>query len=91
MLTYNRHNQNLHVSGYREEGTITTAFDMRVRNSIDRFHLMIKALKYIDVPAETKKKIEREMLAKLKFHEKYIREEGVDMPEIQNWRWDNIK
>ena len=87
-LTYNRHNQNLHVSGYMEEGTITTAFDMRVRNKIDRFNLMLKILKYIDVEETTKKQIEKEMKQKLQFHTKYICENGIDMPEILNWKWE---
>ena len=47
MLAYKRNNQELHVSGYLEEGTITTSFDMRVRNKADRFHLLEKVLKYI--------------------------------------------
>ncbi len=88
-LTYKRHNQNLHVSGYIEEGTITTPFDMRVRNGIDRYHLMLKVLKNINIDSETKKKIEREMNKKLKQHGEYICEHGIDMPEILNWNWNN--
>ncbi len=87
-LTYNRHNQNIHVSGYTEEGTITTAFDMRVKNKIDRFNLMLKILKYIDIDQTTKKQIEKEMKQKLKFHTEYICENGIDMPEILNWKWE---
>ncbi len=88
-LTYNRHNRNLHVAGYREEGTITTPFDMRVKNHIDRYHLLINALKYLDVPAATKQKITKELNAKLVAHDKYIREYGIDMPEILDWNWNN--
>lgn len=88
-LTYNRLNQNLHVSGYMEEGTITTPFDMRVKNKIDRYHLVLKSLKYISVEQSTKVKIEKEMKNMLSKHEKYIREYGVDMPEITNWNWNN--
>lgn len=84
-LTYNRHNQNLHVSGYLEEGTITTAFDMRVRNEIDRYHQMLKLIKYVDIDDKLKSKIKTDMQNKLKQHKKYIEENGVDMPEIENW------
>ena len=87
MLTYKRHNPNMHVSGYQEEGTITTAFDMRVLNKIDRFNLLMKVAKYVDIPLETKKKIERDMNAKLAQHAAYIRENGIDMPEITDWHW----
>ncbi len=89
LLTYNRHNQNMHVSGYREEGTITTPFDMRVKNHIDRYHLVIKALKYLNVPKSKKEEIIQKMEEKLANHDKYIREYGIDMPEILNWNWNN--
>ena len=88
-LTYNRKNQNLHVSGYLEEGTITTSFDMRVRNEIDRYHQMLKLLKYIDIDEARKKAIMRAMNSKLKQHHEYINEYGVDMPEIENWNWND--
>lgn len=88
-LTYNRHNSNIHVAGYREEGTITTPFDMRVRNHLDRYHLVLKALRYINLPASTKKAIEDELNAKLERHYAYIREYGVDMPEVENWNWND--
>lgn len=87
-LTYNRHNSNIHVAGYREEGTITTPFDMRVRNHLDRYHLVLKALRYLDIDSETKQRIEKELNDKLAKHYDYIREYGVDMPEIENWSWD---
>ncbi len=86
-LAYNRHNQNLHVAGYREEGTITTAFDMRVQNHIDRYHLVLKALKYLDLPKEDVTRISKKMNKKLAEHEKYIREFGVDMPEVADWKF----
>ena len=88
-LTYNRHNQDMHVAGYREEGTITTAFDMRVRNHIDRFHLVLKALNYLNLDKAVESKIRREMNNKLKQHTAYIDEFGVDMPEIENWNWND--
>lgn len=88
-LTYKRTNQNLHVSGYKEEGTITTPFDMRVRNEIDRYHLMLKVLDYVDIPKQTKTRLSKIMQTKLSEHTKYINEYGVDMPEIANWNWNN--
>lgn len=89
MLTYNRHNTNLHVSGYKEEGTITTAFDMRVLNHIDRYHQMLRILKYIDLPKDKLSKLKTLFNKKLNEHDKYIREFGIDMPEILNWKWEN--
>ena len=89
MLAYKRHNQNLHVSGYMEEGTITTSFDMRVRNKVDRFNLMIKMLKYIRLPKAQKEKILKDMEENLAQHKVYIEEHGVDMPEISNWNWND--
>lgn len=86
-LTYNRRNQNMHVRGYFEEGTITTSFDMRVQNKIDRYNLVLLALKYLKVEKETKLKIENEMNHMLEKHSEYIREYGQDMPEILNWKW----
>lgn len=88
-LTYNRHNKNLHVVGYREEGTITTPFDMRVRNHLDRYHLVLKALKYLPLDEKQKQAIESEMHQKLEYHEKYIREFGVDIDEVENWNWND--
>lgn len=88
-LVYKRENQNIHVSGYTEEGTITTSFDMRVKNCIDRFHLMKKLVKYIDIPTKDRERIEKAMNEKLKKHSEYIVEYGVDMPEIANWNWNN--
>lgn len=71
-LTYERHNHNMSVHGYQEEGTITTPFDMRVQNKIDRFkgaHLIQK------------------MNDKLIEHKQYIAEYGQDLEEIRNWEW----
>ena len=86
-LTYNRKNQNMHVRGYVEEGAITTAFDMRVLNKIDRFNLVLSAIKYLKIDTKIKEKIEKELKEKLEQHYSYIREYGVDMPEITNWKW----
>lgn len=85
-LTYFRHNHNIHVHGYTEEGTITTAFDMRVKNKIDRFNLVIDALKCLDVP--NKDNIIKEMENKLEYHSKYIIETGEDIEEIRNWKFE---
>ena len=85
-LTYNRTNQNMHVHGYIEEGTITTPFDMRVQNKIDRFNLVIDALKYLD-KLEESKEIIKWCTNKLKEHHDYIREYGTDMDIIKNWKW----
>lgn len=84
-LTYFRHNHNIHVHGYTEEGTITTAFDMRVKNKIDRFNLVIDAVKSLDLP--NKDVIINEMQGKLDQHAKYITEYGQDLEEIRNWRF----
>ena len=81
-LTYKRVNNNLHVRGYKEEGAITTPFDMRVLNGIDRYSLVLMALKYSDYDDKNARKLQeyaREMLDK---HVKYIKQNGIDMPEI---------
>ncbi|MCR5553333.1 MAG: phosphoketolase, partial [bacterium] len=89
MLTYSRHNQNLHVSGYCEEGTITTPFDMRVRNKVDRFNLMLKLIKYVKLNDQTRLRIQNEMNEKLRYHDEFIKENGVDIPEVADWNWNN--
>ena len=88
-LTYNRTNKNLHVSGYQEEGTITTSFDMCAMNKTDRYNLVLKAIKYLDLPKQQHDKIAKFAKAKLKENYNYIRKFGVDMPEISNWNWNN--
>ena len=85
-LVYNRENKNIHVHGYKEEGTITTPFDMRVQNKIDRFNLVIDALKYLDnIP--NKDEIIFMCNSMLEKHNKYIAENGVDMDEVNDWKW----
>ena len=86
-LTYNRKNQNLHVRGYMEEGTITTPFDMRVQNKIDRFNLVLLALKHLKIDSKLKQQIENDVNQKLQKHHRYIRDKGQDMPEVLNWKW----
>ena len=84
-LTYNRTNRNLHVHGYNEEVTITTPFDMRVQNKIDRFNLVLDALKYVEETEEVKM-TRNLMKKKLKEHKEYITEEGIDLEEIRYWQ-----
>lgn len=89
-LTYRRANRNLHVRGYKEEGTITTAFDMCVLNNIDRFNLVIDTIDRISDKAGSQGVyLKQEMEKKLIEHREYINTHGVDMPEIQNWQWQN--
>lgn len=85
-LTYNRTNKNMHVHGYIEEGTITTPFDMRVQNKIDRFNLVMDTLKYIDLGDKTSELMEW-CKDKLIEHKEYISTYGKDMDIITNWKW----
>ncbi|MBQ8748917.1 MAG: phosphoketolase family protein [Clostridia bacterium] len=87
-LCYKRANSaNLHVAGYREEGAITTAFDMRVLNKVDRFNLLKMVLKFVDkVLPKDKESLTKFINDKLVEHKKYIAEYGVDLPEIENWK-----
>jgi len=87
-LTYRRTNHaNIHVRGYKEEGTITTAFDMTVLNDLDRFHLALDAIDRLPQLAGTAALVKVELNATLARHRSYIREHGRDMPEIRDWRW----
>ena len=86
-LAYKRHNSNLHVHGYIEEGTITTTFDMKVQNKLDRFHLVMDALKYMPELGEKRTSLIEWCKDKLIEHKEYIHEYGEDMPEIRNWKW----
>jgi xylulose-5-phosphate/fructose-6-phosphate phosphoketolase len=88
-LTYRRTNHgNIHVRGYKEEGTITTPFDMTVLNDLDRFHLVLDVLHRLALPGEPAAQLGRQMLEKLQEHHTYIRTHGLDMPEIRDWKWD---
>lgn len=89
-LFFDRHNHNLHVHGYRENGDITTPFDMRVLNQMDRFDLAREAVLSLPQP-EQYAAIVTEMEAMVDKHHAYIREEGVDLPEVENWVWKPLK
>ena len=86
-LTYKRHNKDLHVHGYKEEGTITTRFDMCVQNGIDRYHLVLAALKHLPQLGNRSALLNQSCKDKLVIHKQYIYEHGKDMPEIQDWQW----
>lgn len=90
-LTYRRHNNNIHVRGYKEEGTITTPFDMRVRNELDRFSLVIGAVNLLPELGNKGAYLIQQMKDKLVEHRNYINDNGVDMPEITSWKWNDGK
>ena len=86
-IAYNRTNEDIHVHGYQEEGTITTPFDMRVQNKIDRYNLVIDALKYLPKLGNRSARLIQWCKNKLVEHKNYIAEYGEDMPEVKNWKW----
>jgi xylulose-5-phosphate/fructose-6-phosphate phosphoketolase len=87
-LTYRRTNHaNMHVRGYKEEGTTTTPFDMVVLNDLDRFHLAGDAIARVPQLRARAGDLERVIRAKLIEHKRYIEQYGEDMPEIRDWRW----
>ncbi|KAL7575328.1 hypothetical protein ACA910_001846 [Epithemia clementina (nom. ined.)] len=95
-LVFDRTNRRFKVKGYHEEGTISTAFDMCVTNGVDRFSLVIDCCDMIEndcgpcVDRETcwtAAYVRQDMTDKLVEHKRFINEYGVDMPEVQNWRW----
>ena len=90
-LTYRRHNRDIHVRGYKEEGTITTPFDMRVQNDLDRFHLVQDALLRLPQLGNRGAYLYQLMNDTLVAHKQYIQEYGKDMPEIENWKWKPFK
>jgi xylulose-5-phosphate/fructose-6-phosphate phosphoketolase len=87
-LTYRRTNHdNLHVRGYKEEGTTTTPFDMVVRNDLDRYHRVLDVIARVPGLAEAGEPLRRLMEEKLAEHSRYIRRYGADMPEVRDWVW----
>jgi xylulose-5-phosphate/fructose-6-phosphate phosphoketolase len=88
-LTYRRTNHdNLHVRGYKEEGTTTTPFDMVVRNDLDRFHLVADVIDRVPKLGPVAAYAKQAIRDKLIEHAEYIRAHGEDLPEIRDWRWD---
>jgi xylulose-5-phosphate/fructose-6-phosphate phosphoketolase len=91
-LTYRRTNhENLHVRGYKEEGTITTPFDMTVLNDLDRFHLTMDAINRLPQTGVAGFELKGTLDGKLHEHRQYINQYGEDMPEVRNWKWDASK
>jgi xylulose-5-phosphate/fructose-6-phosphate phosphoketolase len=87
-LTYRRNNHNnLHVRGYKEEGTTTTPFDMVVMNDLDRFHLVNDVVDRVEAIGYDRAYIKQQMRDKLIEHKAYIHKYGEDMPEIRDWKW----
>ncbi len=87
-LTYRRHNHdNVHVRGYKEEGTTTTPFDMAVRNDLDRFHLVADVVDHVPKLGYRAAYLKQYVRGKLVDHERYILQRGEDMPEVRDWAW----
>lgn len=87
-LFFDRHNHNVHIHGYRENGDITTPFDMRVLSEMDRFHVAKDAA--VAVYGDKASEFAAKMDETVEFHQSYIREHGEDIPEVVNWQWENV-
>ena len=87
-LFFNRHNHNVHIHGYRENGDITTPFDMRVLSEMDRFHVAKDAA--VAVYGDKASEFAAKMDETVAFHHSYIREHGEDIPDVVNWQWENV-
>lgn len=88
-LLYHRENKNLFVCGYQEEGTITTPFDMRVQNEIDRFHIVSDVVDMLPQLGNKGAYLKQLMRDKLVMHKQYIGDYGQDLPEVMNWQWED--
>ncbi len=89
LLTYRRTNhENMHVRGYKEEGTITTFFDNLVLNDLDRFHLVIDVINRLPQISDKAMNLKKMLEEKLIEHRIYINKNGLDLPEIRNWKWN---
>jgi len=87
-LTYRHTNhENIHVRGYKEEGTTTTPFDMVVINDLDRFHLVMDVIDRVPTLDDKAAYVKQKLQDKLIEHQHYIEKHGEDMPEIRNWSW----
>ncbi len=87
-LTYRRTNHaNIHVRGYQEEGTITTAFDMTVLIDLDRFHLAMDVIDRVPGTGTPGLYLKQQLQNKLIEHKRYIAAHGMDMPEVREWHW----
>jgi xylulose-5-phosphate/fructose-6-phosphate phosphoketolase len=87
-LTYRRTNHdNIHVRGYKEEGTITTPFDMTVLNDLDRFHLVMDTIDRLPQTGDQGSYLKQRLKDKLFEHKQHIDKYGEDLPEIRHWRW----
>ncbi len=91
-LTYRRTNHdNIHVRGYKEEGTVTTPFDMTVLNDLDRFHLVMDAIDRLPQTGDKGIYLKQRLNDKLIAHKQYIEKHGQDLPEIRNWKWSHTQ
>jgi xylulose-5-phosphate/fructose-6-phosphate phosphoketolase len=90
-LTYRRHNHdNIHVRGYKEEGTTTTPFDMVVLNNMDRFQLELDAIRRIPRLAPMRERAMERYYEVMQRHKIYVTENGEDLPEVRNWKWTSF-
>jgi xylulose-5-phosphate/fructose-6-phosphate phosphoketolase len=91
-LTYRRTNHdNIHVRGYKEEGTVTTPFDMTVLNDLDRFHLVMDTIDRVQKTRQKGIDLKQQLEDKLLEHKQYINKFGQDLPEIRSWRWGSTE